>query len=1244
MASRKLETILKMLDETQLEQWVVTYVNSTFQTDLPARRIGRKGQSQNGVDVHAVIRDIGDVGYQAKAYISKVLTITDFDRELAAAHTFMPPLKQYTVVTLNPRDAKLQEHARSAHLHGAHAVEVLALEDLVDIATNQRQLQKLLFAMIFSADDVENLLAPYVLDASSLPLKVLPIEADSAVPAELRAVEDWINAGMPRRALTELAVFTGAASQSSRRRLECRAHLVLKDYMTVVRAVESEQSRPDADAAVLALGAQAAEALADRELADEWLTVALARANAHSRPHAVSAYVRIHSYREGAQLANLESFATSVLGDPILVAAALADAAANLGDQSRSLYWHAHARDKMPTRVLGVEINEACSSVALALRHKKEGRGVPPDFAKTIGILENLAERTRLCEAPAYRFVVLNALGHAYQTLGRHLDAANAWDEALQVTEEDLGLWMQRCALSANERIPVPDQALIAKHTVSRLSGLFLASALIATARADEARTWIQRVLDDGEAPEEVRAIALVELLQLLKTSGECEPRQMLQDALTQLEKTPQALPLLWWVILHHADADGQQRAQIRSHVDALSVVELDDEHVLVLASAMAERELGDLAVAWLPRIENMAFHDTGDVRNGEAAELVADLCLMAFRFDDAIRIRERLWRLRPDDAAVVQQHAKALFESGDRQGAYDALDAAIRAGVASSRLVLNWAMLASALGHRRAAHRLLSCMTIAATTSPEDYARMLQARALIGVRGHHDEVLAGLHQGLVTPDNVGVVLGLGLRLRTSRNLRVAFGCIVRMQIAGVFDGMAHIVEKRTPPLPAVRVLDADTCPWVLDLLGARAGETVDLTRGVFQGRQATITTVHDATDWIVQQAHDLIAISAPERTGIEPIVGDIQTQLAVTKERLKDRRDAVSKTMGWATTARMPISSLAERFQVSAREFLQAGAGWTPTAHVGTTAAIEKDDAALHSTHELIFDAVTVLLLVAIGAESLPAVLPQKPGITRQAAWQLFDWYFIEREGRRAAAYLQLAVDGRLVLTDYTSRHRVAMLKHWRSVDRLVRQHFEIVDTPALSDPGQMARLGNVFGIPMVSGLAAAQRQGRVLISEEESVRGAASHIFGAKAASLQRLIVRATDQGWISRNKATLWLAALIRLGWSWVSFPIWMLDHSLRLEAGRRWPAAESFLSRMSKAEPATSIQTLLHVLETADANGYRDIDLPRLRQAIYRALPRVDTSLRAQLVKSYTGAGTSRKHRATRKMLARWASER
>jgi len=1241
MATRKFETLLKMLDETQLEQWVLAYVNNTFQTDQPAQRNGRKGQRQNGVDVHAVVRDIGHVGYQSKAYVSTELTAAAFDKELAAAETFVPPLQRYTVVTLNPRDSALQEHARQATLHGKYSVSILALEDLADIATEHDSLRKLLFDMAFSAGDVEHLLSSYVVDATSLPIRVLSVEPDGGLPSELRTADEWINAGMPRRALEVLATFTGSISQSSRCRLECRAYFSLEDYACVVRLVEAERARQDADAGVLGLGAQAAENLADVALADELLTLALARANECNRPDVVAAYLRVHSEREGAKLPVLESFAATALGEPERVATALGDAAANLGDRRRALHWYKIARERKPNRALGVELNEACSAVVVALGDLEAG--TTTDLASPVRTLEGLAERTKKCEASAYAFVAFNTLGFAYRALGRHLDAADAWDRALAATEANLGIWVRRCVHSVNERIPAPDAELIEKHATSHLAGLVLATVLIVTGRVEDARPWIQRVLDDAAATDEEREIAHVEQMRLLKASGEYETTQVLDETFGLLTQRPQSVPLLSWAIVHSREANESQRAQLRAAVAALPLSELTDEQVLGLATELTERELDDLAAAWLPRIEGLAFDDQGEVRNREAAELTADLYLRSLRFDEAIGIRERLLRMRPQDSVAVQLYARALYESGDREGAYRALQQAIQGGVTSSRVFMNWAMLALALGHRREAHRLLKQTSVPLTTSPADYTRMMQARALLGVKGHHDEVLAGLRNGFITPDNAAAVFGVGLRRRVQRNPVVGYGTIVQLQIADAFQGTVCIVEKPAPPLPGIQTFDAPTHPWVANLLGGQAGDTIELSHGVFEGKQATIVWVKEPADWLLQQAHELIAISSPERTGVKSIRGEITEQLEATKEQLKQRREAVTDTMERASAVRMPIASLAERFEASAREFLQAGAGWKPTAHSGTTEAIAQDDATLREHVGLVFDPVSVLLLVAIGAESLVAALPKRPGITKHAAWQLFDWYAIEREGRRASAHLQLADDGRLIWTDYKARQRALLLKHWRTVNRLVRESFEIVEAPALTAPTGARQLVDVLGVPLVSGLVAANKLGWALISEEELVRGAAQ-LFDARSASLHRLIAYAESQRWISRTRATLWLAALIRMGWTWVTFPTWMLDHALRLDDAKRWSTAEAFLGRLRTAEPDPSLQVLIQVLTTADSNGYRTLDLVRLRSAIFDALPRIEPQSRAAIAQRYAGANASRKHQATRKMLLRWAAER
>lgn len=1242
MATRKLETLLNMLDETQLEQWVLAYINSTLQLEQRAQRIGRKGQRQKGVDVHAVIRGVGHVGYQAKAYVSTTLTTAALDRELAAAETFVPPLQAYTVVTLNPRDATLQEHARQATLHNRCSVSVLALEDLADIAMEQDYLRKLLFQMAFDADDVEYLLSPYLVDASSLPIKVIQIEPDGELPTELRTADEWINAGMPRRALGLLSAFAGPVTQSSRVRLECRARFSLEDYTSVVRMVEEEATRPAADAGVLALGALAAEELAYHELADDWLALALTKACERNRHDVVAVYVRIRSSRGVATLPELEAFAAKALGDSSRVAGALGDAAASLGDRKAALHWYSLSRRAKPNRALAIELNEACSALVVALDEVEAGHTT--DLTPSTRRLEELAERTNQCEVPGYAVAAFSTLGFGYCALGRHSDAAAAWDRALSAAAEaDIGLWIRRCVHSASEGIAAPSADLIEKHATSRIARLALAMALIVTDRHEDARPYIRQVLDDPDATDEERDVAHVEQMRLMRATGEWSAAQTLDQALLLLNHRPQSVPLLSWAIVHSRAASESQRAQLRSAVSALSLTALSDEQVLGMTAELVERDMHGLAISWLHRIEALAFDDQGEVRVKEAAELAAELCLKTLRYKDAIRFRERLLRTRPQCPIAVQQYARALYESGEREGAYQVLRDGVRAGVTSSLVVLNWAMLATTLGHRRDAHHILSQARVPPAISPEDYTRMMHTRSLLGVKGHYDDVLVGLRNGFVTPENAAAVFGVGLRRRFRRDPLVEYGAIVQLQIEDSFQGTVCIVDMPAQPLPGIKTFDAPTHPWVTDLLGTRAGDIVEITQGVFAGKQASVLWVKDPSDWLIQQAHELITISPPQKTGVQPFTGEIQQQLEVTKEHLKQRREAVTDTMARATAAKMPIAALAKRFEASAREFLRADAGWKPTAHPGTSDAIARDDTVLQQHKGLVFDPITVLLLVAIGAQSLVANLPTTPAITRQGAWQLFDWYAIEREGRRATAHLQLTDDGRLSWMEYTASHRVLLLKHWRAVNRLIRESFEIVESPPIAASCEAVQLAEVLGAPQVSGFALASTLDWTLISEEELVRGAAG-IFHAKSASLHRLIVYAESAGMITRTRATCWLAALIEMGWTWVAFPSWMLDHALRLDNNKRWSTASAFFDRLRTAEPTASIKALIGVLSTADSNGYRDVDLVRLRSAVFDALPRsIPLQDRTEVVRRYGTAHRSRKHRATKKMLSRWATE-
>jgi len=1240
MSASMYEQFLKALNEDQLERLVLQYVNVAFQTEVPAQRYGRKGQRQQGVDVEARLVGIGQVGFQAKAYISTTLTTGDLDKEIKAAHQFNPPLKRYTVITLNPRDNVLQEHARLATLHGEQAVSVLALQDLAEIIETNDDLKRVLYEMVLAPSDMRAMAAAMGQspDATMTPLST---EVDGDLPTELRRIEDWINAGKPRRALSELEASTGGIDPSWRARLEGRAYFALGEYAQVVEATHREETRSEPSALVLSLGAYAAEQSGDNSQADRWLATAFARANEKTKPEVVAAYLRIHALRGRTSFADLERYTTAALRDPKCVAVALADAAFMLGVLESANHWYGVAQKERPKLPIGVQINIAVSTAATILAQVKAGTTEKTDLAELGYQLKVLLASARECEAPSYALPVLNVLGAVYCAEDRYVEAAQAWDEFLTLAQPDQSVWLRRCLLSAEERVPPPGNDLIARYATTHLNQVVLASALISVGCFEEAEKWIDGILEDPNAAENNRAIALVERLRL-KQGNESTPEDV-GEVIELLREMPHAVPLLVWATMHFQVANVTQQMQIRELLRALPAAELGDEQFFGLVSATVRHGLGDVAVPWLARLKGLAFGDTGDILHRDAAWAVADVSLDALQFEDAIRIRKELWERKQSDSTAALKYAEALFESGDRTAAYHVLTDAIGAGARSSLALRNWSMLAVSLGRRKEANRFIRAISIPGSNSTAEFTRLMQTQAILGLSGRHEAVLTGLSRGLVTPENAGEIFGVGVRRRSRPDVAVGFGTITHLEIEDILKDSFCLVEKPGPAIPGVKSLDAENHPWIDNLMGAHAGDSVELLDGPFQGKRARIASVRDAMDWTVQQAHNVISVSAPQATGVEAIRGEIDEQLAETRKRLRDRHAAVSETMRKATEARIPIVFLVERLGCSPRELLSAADEWIPQGHSGTTEDIAADDAMFKDFAGIVFDPISLLLLTAIGAEELVKALPGKPGITRHATLQLLDWYRFEREGTRATACLSLGQGGKMVLTEYGAKHRAAQIKHWRGLKNLIDSEFEILDTPAAPATAEAAHLIKMLGVPTASGMVTAASLDRVLISEEQLIRGAGQHGFGAKAASLHRLIVFAVDQGWISKTKATLWIAALIRTGWTWISFPVWMVDFALKLNPARRWETTNALLGRLRISTPETAISTLLGVLKNLDTGQYQRLDDSAVRKAVFKALPRVDHRIRARIAGQYGNGPTSRRHRASRRMLERWANE-
>lgn len=111
------------------------------------KKNGRKGQSQNGVDVYGIPN--GEklyYGIQCKGkdeYSHKLLSENEIDREIELAKSFKPPLAKFYFATTANKDSKIEEYIRIKDLENRQRylfeVHLFSWDDIVDLIDENKQ-------------------------------------------------------------------------------------------------------------------------------------------------------------------------------------------------------------------------------------------------------------------------------------------------------------------------------------------------------------------------------------------------------------------------------------------------------------------------------------------------------------------------------------------------------------------------------------------------------------------------------------------------------------------------------------------------------------------------------------------------------------------------------------------------------------------------------------------------------------------------------------------------------------------------------------------------------------------------------------------------------------------------------------------------------------------------------------------------------------------------------------------------
>ena len=106
------------------------------------QRHGRRGQSQNGIDIYGEDYLSQHVGVQCKKYDLE-LKKSVIEEEITKAERFQPAIKIFFIATTQPTDAKLQKDVRLISKDrtsiGKFAVSIFFWDDIVqELVTNEK--------------------------------------------------------------------------------------------------------------------------------------------------------------------------------------------------------------------------------------------------------------------------------------------------------------------------------------------------------------------------------------------------------------------------------------------------------------------------------------------------------------------------------------------------------------------------------------------------------------------------------------------------------------------------------------------------------------------------------------------------------------------------------------------------------------------------------------------------------------------------------------------------------------------------------------------------------------------------------------------------------------------------------------------------------------------------------------------------------------------------------------------------
>lgn len=1145
-------------NEEAFEDLITDLVNEHFDPPAPAKRFGRRGQRQDGVDITWFMPDGAHRAAQCKYYPNTTLTTTQIDKDLAAAHNIEPPLQSLTFVTTNSRDRNLTDHVHSCALHGCTgAVDIWFWEDV------EQLLERHGLGMRLVEPLMRRHMEQYLREKR---LALVPVDVLGGQP---------LASGSSSPLAEEVARLLGAGRLSEViARLEAPG-VSLDDELRLTLA-RAYYQRGDHDA-VLELGQAVAPAPPLRAL------LAVVHAHKGNRPESVAAAMRARSeaspdefpyvtalefsamrLRGEADYETLLAAVSTPLKDHPVIQSMLGDAAQReqRDDDAIAHYEAAVAADNRP--------NVLRRMALLAARLSRFGRRLPhaditlrdPDLVAELEQLRTeLRSEDRDMLDPAIRSVLLHNLSVASMLMGDIAASVEYARRALLHEPNNHDYWLRYGFSLAVSGLPGDPDLLRNAPADNAQIQLMLADIEHRSGQTDAAYLRTERAL---KLPNLDPGLAARLESQLIVASGAPEldddrVHRLLDRATTSSFPGPFIIRLL---------GDPQFSAnfseQLDQTVERADFSQTDFSERAALAGMLVEGGFVRSAAPFLPDLRNL-LRLRDDTFDPSIAGVLIRILVATRRLHEAGSVSFAWCTADPNCAYARWLRTQVLLGGGQSEQALAELFDASSLLASNVSLLAQTVALARACGRLHDARRLVRRLNLPLPSNTDDRRALWFALSTVkDFRGLERLAIENLQSNVDLGPIASEVIHSIATIRGKGAARSVRPNCVTTVVHPQQGELVYWVGDDDPPIAGL-----GRGAWLSVFLGLSPGEQATPTEGPFKGVPLKLQSVKPPLALL----HEHAQRQGQAEGQVRGFQGDTAELIEHLRADLHSRQEATQHRLEVGTQAGLPAVVMGKIFENSPREFVTASEGWSPRCHTGNSAHSDSEDRLVEEVPDngWIVDAATICIIVQAELEPFFRGLY----LTSESRETLRQWYLQERETFRAQGFMSAGKGNRINVQTFDADSRRLHRAFWARVASFTERDC-VICAPAADDiAAEFAPLCDMLDDGTVSTLAAAKDYGFGLLSDELAIRQAFAEPAKIRTVSLRPFLMQefrhSISSGVFGSVNIVRAFARLAALGREFQSVPVIAPQIALHAPADERWLLLRALLPTFRNANP-------------------------------------------------------------------------